>query len=198
MSQADRILRSVYSEIGIISFPDPEKYSRIHDILSNLRTKNQQLHIGASTTGTISERLCELALRGAMENRYNRLNRNWQWLGDFSLHGDPFNIIVSVKSFKARERLISSGTGSLLAPTIGWMPSDDVKEWHSDRVRSYVYAGFVAIYLPIETLRSVGERDSSALEITNLNNNRLLRPLNSFLEDLLSFQIEGVIDIRKI
>ena len=59
----------------------------------------------------------------------SKLARDWKWMGDFYVRGEPFNTIVTVKSFKAKERLLSSGTGNLLSPTIGFGLFDDPAEW---------------------------------------------------------------------
>lgn len=128
------------------------------------------------------------------------LGRDWKWLGDVLLPGHPFDVIVSVKSFRARERLLASGSGSLLAPTIGWGLFEDPKEWSANRLQSYLYRGFVAIYMPSSTFDDLLP-DAGSVE--NINGNRLLRKLHEFPGDLgkatcLKGKLKGRMDIRKL
>ena len=73
------------------------------------------------------------------------MGENWKWLGDFVLLGYPLNIIISVKSFTAKERLLVSGTGSTLTPTIGFGLFKNPSEFKSSRLHSYILRGFLAI-----------------------------------------------------
>ncbi len=102
-TEADRILSGVYRLLGIGTLSDEDKYSRIDDIVNQLQTINTKSPINVKTTGTISERLCELALKTAIPYSYEHLGRDWKWIGNFSIRGNPFNLIVSVKSFKAKK-----------------------------------------------------------------------------------------------
>ena len=127
MAKADQILNDVYTHLNIENSTDEQKYRRINDIVLRLQHINQQDTIHEKTTGTISERLCELALRAKVQG-YSRITEDWNWMADFSLLGKPFNLLISVKSFKAKERLLVSGSGNILSPSVGWGLFDDVTE----------------------------------------------------------------------
>ena len=117
-----------------------------------------------------------------MGDSYYRLTgQNWKWLGDFVLLGYPLNIIISVKSFHAKERLLVSGTGSTLTPTIEFGLFKKPSEFKSSRLHSYILRGFSAIYIPQTTL---GEVEQDSKELQNLNGKVFLRPLEDFGNDL--------------
>ena len=104
--------------------------------------------MNVKTTGTINERLVQLALEGFAPSAWYELkDKKYQWLGDFALQGYPLSVIISVKSFKAKERLLVSGTGSLHAPTVGWGRFDDPKEFSTSRLEAYLFRGFLCIYV---------------------------------------------------
>ena len=157
MTQADRILNSVYQQLGIQNATDIQKYNRINNIVIELQNRNARRRIGVKTTGTISERLCELALKSSVPTIYNTLGRDWKWIGDFSILGNPFNLIISAKSFKARERLMASGSGNVLSPTVGWGLFDDANEWTRPRIKGYLFRAFIVIYMPSRLLQQLPE-----------------------------------------
>ncbi len=180
MAQADVILTKVYNHLHIQNLTDAEKYGRINDIVLRLQQLNQQSAINVKTTGTISERLCELALRAQVPG-YSRITEEWNWMADFSLLGKPFNLLVSVKSFKAKERLLVSGSGNILSPSVGWGLFDDINEWTEDRVRKYLYRGFIGIYMPTNLY---GQLSAQSRRVNNINGKRLLRKIENFMRDL--------------
>jgi hypothetical protein len=187
MTKADKALTGALKTLGLSSSSAKEKYERVDDIVAELDLLNTAAKFSPGTTGALSERLCELALLWVMDARpkvsYKRLATNWKWLGDFVVRGNPYDITVSVKSFKARERLLASGTGSVLAPTIGWGLFNSAEEWSESRVRSHLYRGFVAIYMPGALLNALTQQ---ALDVTNINGRPLVRTLGSFPTDLLA------------
>lgn len=195
MTQADRILSDVYRRLGIEEDTDAVKYARINDIVARLRAANRAQTINVKTTGTISERLCELGLKAAVPDQYKTMRTEWKWIGDFLVLGNPFNVIVSVKSFKAKERLLSSGSGHVLSPTIGWGLFDDKQEWSPSRTRSYLLRGFIAIYLPKDLYRQLS-KDTRG--ITNLFGRSFVRLLDAFTSDLRSALLGSGVDISKI
>jgi hypothetical protein len=157
MTQADIILESVYRHLQIQNVSYIQKYNRINDIVAELQNRNAKGTIDVKTTGTISERLCELALKSAVGDIYNTLGRDWKWSGDFSILGNPFNLIISVKSFKAKERLMASGSGNVLSPTVGWGLFDDENEWTKPRIKGYLFRAFIAIFMPSGLLQQLPE-----------------------------------------
>jgi hypothetical protein len=190
--QADDILATVYGALQILDLSDEQKYTRINDIVAALQVRNSHNPINGKTTGTISERLCELALRARVQGGYRRISDKWNWMADFSILGHPFNLLVSVKSFKAKERLLVSGSGSILSPTVGWGLMDDVREWTEDRTRIYLFRSFIAIYLPTTLFNQI---DQASKGINNINGKRLLRRVDDFMDDLTNSLQNGIIDI---
>lgn len=200
-TKADSLLADTYKTLKLDNQPASKLYAAIPEIVSHLAMVNavERIHVG--TTGTISERLCMLALESIRETNpsfeYRRFRQDWKWIGDLLVPGDPYDLAISVKSYKAKERLLASGTGSLLTPTVGWGLFDDTKEWSSNRTASYLYRGFVAIYLPINTLVGVSPESK---KITNINGKALLRALDDFPTDLRAAIVTSThrVDFRKI
>ena len=184
-SKADVALQTVYTKLAIAGAGPHTIYARVADVVGELDILNTSVKFQPATTGTISERLCGLGLEVVRQSRpleYKRLSTNWKWLGDYVVAGNPYDITISVKSFKARERLLASGTGSVLAPTIGWGLFNSKEEWSEVRVRAHLYRGFVAIYMPPGLL---GGLSLGAKGISNINGRPLLRPLADFPLDLV-------------
>ncbi|MEW6119559.1 MAG: hypothetical protein AB1593_05690 [Pseudomonadota bacterium] len=196
---ADTLLNDAYTALGLLKANAATKYSAIPRIISHLAGVHAATPVNEGTTGTISERLCSLALEQLRSTHagfsYRRFGKDWKWIGDILVSGDPYDLAVSVKSYKAKERLLASGTGSLLTPTIGWGLFDDVKEWSANRTASYLYRGFIAIYMPGATLAATG---APAKAITNINGKPLLRDLVSFPGDIASALVSARVDCRKI
>ena len=180
-SNADNLLNEVYEDLGIQNLSDEGKYRRINQIVNALQEKNDAETINPKTTGTISERICELALRARVPDIYKNINDEWNWMADFSILGHPFNLLVSVKSFKAKERLLVSGSGNILSPTVGWGLFDDRSEWTESRTRLYLFRSFIAIYLPRSLYQSI---PISSRRVNNINGKPFLRTVNRFMDDL--------------
>lgn len=189
MTKADDILATALHEIGIAHDAAPsEKFDRIYDVVEKLRIANESETISVGTTGTITDRICEWALLSVGEDIFYRLTkRDVKWLGDYGLLGYPLNLIISVKSFKAKERLLMSGTGSTLVPTIGFGLFDDPTEFSAERLVSYRMRGFLAIYMPKYCLDATSDKSRA---FKNWNSTTLLRPLEKFPDDLKSSLIE--------
>ncbi len=184
MSQADKYLKEVYTKLGIDSLSPEEKYNRLDEINLELDSLNASLPkpMNVKTTGTINERLVQLALEGYMPKSWYKLTqKKYQWLGDFGIMSYPLSTIISVKSFKTKERLLVSGTGSLHAPTIGWGRFDDPKEFSEERLKAYLFRGFLAIYMPSST---ISELSTEAINLNNHYEKKLIRPINNFGSDL--------------
>ncbi|MCC6253411.1 MAG: hypothetical protein IT276_00695 [Ignavibacteriaceae bacterium] len=195
ITQADRILNEVYKTLHIDTADEITKYQNIENIVIQLQTINQTGTIDVKTTGTISERLCELALRSVVPGIYNVLGKDWKWIGDFSVLGNPFNLIISVKSFKAKERLMASGSGNILSPTIGWGLFNDPSEWTENRIKGYLFRAFIGIYMPIILLNALPQESR---DILNINGKPFLRSVNTFSDDLQNALTNNKIDITKI
>lgn len=184
------------------------QYANIYDILdSRDLVHNTILAAGltedVSVTGKVTELICNIALQAVVPARYDKLPKTWDWVGDFAILGSPFNLFISVKSYKAKERLIVSGMGQNAAPVIGYGLFDDPKEWSPDRVKQYKQRGFIAIYMPaplynvLESMNSTNpaltarqrRRYTSAngypaTNITNIYDQPLLRKLEDFADDI--------------
>ena len=182
---ADTLLDGTYAALGLSGQPASVKYSAILAIVNHLATVNATSKINVGTTGAITERLCVLGLEQVKASvpgfEYRRFGKDWKWIGDLLVPGDPYDLAISVKSYKAKERLLASGTGSLLTPSVGWGLFNDPTEWSPDRTASYLYRGFVVIYLPALTLAGV---PGASTGITNINGRPVLRSLLDFPSDI--------------
>ena len=187
MAQADIVLAKVYKKLGIQKLSNKEKYKHVENIVSELQKINERKTIHVKVTGTISERLCELALIETAESSYFRLPKSWQWMADFYVTGCPLNLLISVKSFTAKERLMSSGSGNLLSPSVGWGLFNDIEEWSISRVQAYLYRSFIAIYVPSGLYE---ELSKEVKDIKNPNNKKFIRKIASFQKDIDAAIIE--------
>jgi hypothetical protein len=194
MTEADRILTRVYTKLKINGESDEFKYGQINNIVQELERVNNTSTISPKTTGTISERLCELALKTKVPATFKRISDEWNWMADFSILGHPFNLLVSVKSFKAKERLLVSGSGNNLSPTVGWGLFNDKNEWTANRTKIYLFRSFIAIYMPSQLYR---ELPRSSKAIKNINAKPFLRRIDNFMDDIETTTHDGIIDISK-
>ena len=183
MTAADRLLDKALASLGIsLDAPPSERFANIYELVVALKTENDKETIAVNTTGTITDRICGWALETACPSSFYRLTGvNTKWLGDYALLGFPLNLIVSVKSFKAKERLLMSGSGSQLVPTIGFGLFDDPAEFSAERLVSYRMRGFLAIYMPKPTRDALSE---SARNTKNWNGTTLVRNIEDFPRDL--------------
>lgn len=182
-------------ELGLQKATPRVVYGHITDIVGRLQEINRRSKISVATTGTITERLCEYGLRAAVPGIHHKLKVGWRWLGDFYIQGAPFNTIISVKSFKAKERLLSSGTGNVLSPSIGYGLFDELREWSAPRLGSYLFRAFFAIYMPQATLDRLPD---NARRVRNINGKPFLRSVHRFTSDLRGALADGVVDPRKL
>lgn len=195
LSKADQILDAVLRTLELSGASPDAIYLRIDEIVEALRIRNDEETIAVGTTGRLTERLCEFGLNAACPLSWRRLGQEWKWVGDFYVTGAPFNTIVSVKSFKAKERLLSSGSGNLLSPTIGFGLFDDPKEWSERRVVAYLFRAFVVIYMPSDLLEQL---PSSVREIKNINNLPFLRSNKEFVHDIRRAMRDDLLDPRRL
>ena len=182
MTLADTYLNQVYVTLGISSLPAKEKYEQLNLINTELDRINRALPnpMNIKTTGTINERLVQLALEGYIPKAWHKL-QGYDWMGDFAINGFPLSTIISVKSFKAKERLLVSGTGTQYAPTVGWGRFDDPSEFSANRLEAYVFRGFLAIYMPAATAELL---DSPAKSVVNIHKHKLVRHIEDFGTDI--------------
>ncbi len=153
ITQSQLIFEETLRRSGLTNATPQIQYSNIYQILSardsvHADIINAGLTEDVKVTGAVTELICKIALDAAAPNRYDKLPKTWDWIGDYAIMGSPFNLFISVKSYKAKERLIVSGTGQNAAPVIGFGLFDDPKEWSPDRVKQYKQRGFIAIYMP--------------------------------------------------
>jgi hypothetical protein len=178
-------VEAALAALNLTNSPPADVYNQIGEIVSHLQQVHAQAPIAGNVTGNISERLCRYGLQAAVAGpnggSFQTMPQRWKWVGDFYLEGHPFNVIISVKSFKARERLLASGSGNLLSPTIAWGLFDNAAEFSYNRVVSYAYRAFVAIYAPATLFQSLPE---PVLSFTNVNGRPLLRNLSHFVADI--------------
>ncbi|WP_155905090.1 hypothetical protein [Methylopila sp. M107] len=106
--------------------------------------------------------------------------------GDILIPCAPTNLIISVKSQAARERLLYSAN-SIEAIGFGFFQEAD-EFWTPRRMVLYKRMGFSAIYMPSETYDELmdhivteGHEDFSV----NVNGTPLYRPITAFSDDML-------------
>ncbi len=107
--------------------------------------------------------------------------------GDILMPAAPHNVLISVKSVKARERFLVSGNR---LESVGFGFFDDPSEfWTTSRMKLYKRWGFVAIYMPQNTLTHItahlAAKDTGNHAI-NINGRPLYRPLGLFTADMLA------------
>ena len=187
-SKADKLLQRALQQLKIENKSSEEKFNNIYKLMPVLDNFNKEELFSVSTTGTISERICGWALDAALPDGYFRNTSNEdKWLGDYIMLGAPFNVVISVKSYKAKERLLVSGSGSLLVPTIGWGLFDDPTEFKLERLKNYLYRGFIAIYMPKSTLKLL---DSDSKKLENTHKEIFIRPIENLISDIRKSKIK--------
>ena len=187
-SKADKLLQRALQQLKIENKSSEEKFNNIYKLMPVLDSFNKEEVFSVSTTGTISERICGWALDAALPDGYFRNTSNEdKWLGDYIMLGAPFNVVISVKSYKAKERLLVSGSGSLLVPTIGWGLFDDPTEFKLERLKNYLYRGFIAIYMPKSTLKLL---DSNSKKLENTHKEIFIRPIENLISDIRKSKIK--------
>ena len=187
-SKADKLLQRALQQLKIENKSSEEKFNNIYKLMPVLDSFNKEELFSVSTTGTISERICGWALDAALPDGYFRNTSNEdKWLGDYIMLGAPFNVVISVKSYKAKERLLVSGSGSLLVPTIGWGLFDDPTEFKFERLKNYLYRGFIAIYMPKSTLKLL---DSDSKKLENTHKEIFIRPIEKLISDIRKSKIK--------
>lgn len=194
-TKADEFINKALQNLGLGDASNLEVYGKINEIVAELQTMNKAQTISAGTTGTITERLCQRGLQAACPDSWKKMSGEWKWLGDFYILGAPFNTIITVKSFKAKERLLSSGTGNLLSPTIGYGFFDDPTEWSPSRLISYIFRAFFVIYMPWQLLSQLS---ADAKDMLNINRRPFLRNIESLIPDIQGAMSEGKLDPRKL
>lgn len=106
-------------------------------------------------------------------------------LGDILIPCAPTNLIISVKSEKAKERLLYSASS---IEGIGFGFFDDPSEfWTVRRMQLYKRMGFSAIYMPDDTLGLLAAKldaENRSQFAVNINGTPLYRPLTQFCADM--------------
>lgn len=215
ISQSQLIFNESLNRSGLSNATAQEQYDHIYDILAARNSVHADIIAAGLTedvkvTGAVTELICKIALDAVAHDRYDKLPKTWDWVGDFAVMGSPFNLFISVKSYKAKERLIVSGTGQNAAPVVGYGLFDDPNEWSPDRVKQYKQRGFIAIYIPqnlyftlaamIPTTPGLTARlrrkysaanGYPATAINNIYDRPLLRKLEDFDDDIRNVIEQG-------
>lgn len=107
--------------------------------------------------------------------------------GDILVPAAPSNVIISVKSQAARERLLYSAN---MIEGVGFGFFDEPEEfWSKRRMNLFKRMGFTAIYLPVETHTALIDhirREHAESFAVNINGKELYRPLSQFGADMRS------------
>lgn len=109
-----------------------------------------------------------------------------QALGDILIPCAPTNLVISVKSEAARERLLYSAN-SIEGIGFGFFKEPD-EFWTASRMSLYKRMGFTAIYMPDATCAAVLQRvaaDGHERHAVNINGSALYRPLSDFADDMV-------------
>lgn len=161
-------------------------------------------HPFQGTGGTVMELLCSEVLASAGIPAMGLDTSNWPvWrmpghillnegkmndlkaLGDILIPCAPTNLVISVKSEKAKERLLYSANS---IEGIGFGFFDTPSEfWTKRRMQLYKRMGFSAIYMPDSTLEALmAKLDSKGYRqfAVNINGTELYRPLTQFSADM--------------
>lgn len=171
----------------------------------NTRTFSIQAQYHRGVPGDISEALCSEVLNNEGLPELELDNQGWPLPGrghislnkgkmrDVKAFGDilipcaPSNIIISVKTQAAKERLLYSAN---MIEGIGFGFFNDPKEfWTPSRMNLFKRMGFTAIYLPDNTYQAIDTRlrqkHISSLA-TNVNGKDLYRPLSKFGPEMVN------------
>ncbi|MGK6325427.1 hypothetical protein ACMGDM_20350 [Sphingomonas sp. DT-51] len=108
-----------------------------------------------------------------------------QALGDILIPCAPTNLVISIKSEVARERLLYSAN-SIEGVGFGFFKEPE-EFWTSSRMSLYKRMGFSAIYMPDATHAAVMNRvlaAGNARHAVNINGTDLYRPLSVFGDDM--------------
>ena len=208
ITQSQLIMNEVLDRCHLTGAAPDVQYSHLYDILHERNNVHNDilaagLSVDVSVTGQVTELICQIALEAAATGRYDKLPRTWKWVGDFAVMGSPFNLFISVKSYKAKERLLVSGMGQNAAPVVGYGLFDDPKEWSPDRVKQYKQRGFIAVYMPRDLYDEIASKNATnpaltprqrsrytpangypATDILNIYDKPLLRKIEDFADDI--------------
>jgi hypothetical protein len=115
--------------------------------------------------------------------------------GDLMIPAAPHNILISVKTEGARERLLVSGNR---LESVGFGFFDRPEEfWTPNRINLFKRWGFMAIYMPVDTLNAIENKlklERRTHENTNINGRKLFRSLEDFAPDM--YRIAGRLTIE--
>lgn len=109
-----------------------------------------------------------------------------QALGDILVPCAPTNLVISVKSEAARERLLYSAN-SIEGVGFGFF-KEPQEFWTASRMSLYKRMGFTAIYMPDHTFSLVMQKvaaDGNDRHAININGTALYRPLTVFGDDMV-------------
>jgi hypothetical protein len=155
--------------------------------------------------GTVMELLCSEVLANAGVPAMAPGSDNWpvwqmpghvllnegrmkslQALGDILVPCAPTNLVISVKSEVARERLLYSAN-SIEGVGFGFFKEPE-EFWTASRMSLYKRMGFTAIYMPDTTFEQVAAKvsaDGNHRHAININGTALYRPLSVFAADMV-------------
>ncbi|MGM4991287.1 hypothetical protein [Tardiphaga sp. 841_E9_N1_2] len=160
--------------------------------------------MGSVIGGTVMEMLCSEVLQNEQIPRMSLNDEGWpswqsqghmllnqgkmrelQALGDILIPCAPTNLLISVKTEAARERLLYSAN-SIEGIGFGFFREPD-EFWTKSRMLLFKRMGFSAIYLPDTTHAAIfaklKEREHENFAV-NLNGTLLYRPLHIFGSDM--------------
>ena len=181
MTEADKIINKVLSTLDLGEESPNVLYENLPRIMDEVDKANTKYKLNPKTTGTISERYAGWALEASIPESFYKLTGDSGWLGDYVLLGIPMPITLSVKSYTAKERAHTSGTGNYVAPSILFGLFKDEKEFNPSRLNVFRARGFLAIYMPPDTM---GKLPDDSIETPNLYGRPLIRNFLKFPDNI--------------
>ena len=116
--------------------------------------------------------------------------------GDILIPCAPTNILISVKTETAKERLLVSGNRF---ESIGFGFFKEPSEfWAESRIKMYKRMGFSVIYMPDTTVQAIYERlnEQGKRDVAiNINGTNLYRPLHEFGTDMRKVAGKSSLDL---
>lgn len=181
MTLTDEIINNALSTLDLSDEAPNVLYDNLPNIMKEVDKQNAEKKFEPSTTGAITERYVGWALEASIPESFYKLGGAHQWLGDYVLLAKPMPITLSVKSYTARERAHTSGTGNYIAPTILYGLFKDENEFKLARMGVYQARGFLAIYMPLGTIEKL---PADSREVKNLYGRPLIRDFLKIQDDV--------------
>ena len=122
--------------------------------------------------------------------------RSVKAFGDILIPAAPTNLVVSVKTETAKERLLYSAN-AIEAVGFGFF-NTAAEFWSISRLNLFKRMGFTAIYMPATTFEDLQkhlENEGQTHRAVNINGTALYRPISAFTDDMLRVAGRSTLDL---